>query len=415
VVNFVLRARAQNHGKNPAWTSYEKLRSVIEKRMFSSTEDLLPVISFNAKASSDEQKKHQDFVKRMIRQGLHRQAGAAAGRVVSARGRRRDGSAAMSQLVDRRLSGKNRSAVNRQRFLRRFKGRSARPWPKRCPAVIVADLERGEKISIPSKDFNGARSFTMARAAGATSCIRATRSSSAATGSTGRRAAPVGAAAKVRQDGEGMDEFVFELSKEEFMEFFFQDLALPDLVKKQLAAVPETKRARAGFVSSGQSRQPACGAFDEAGHRPPAGHGRRSARSAARSGGSPGGPDRRRQGWTVPKKPRSCARRSPALKARIAAVPYIDTWDLRYANRVDQPTPSQPGGDVLPAGCVRLHGRGPQEHRQALLHAALPVPDQELRAHRTWCSSAITRWPWKWTRKTSSTPAKAAARWCPAP
>ena len=69
VVNFVLRARAQNHGKNPAWTSYEKLRAVIEKRMFSSTEDLLPVISFNAKASSDEQKKHQDFVQRMVAKG----------------------------------------------------------------------------------------------------------------------------------------------------------------------------------------------------------------------------------------------------------------------------------------------------------------------------------------------------------
>ena len=62
VVNFVLRARAQNAGKNPSWTSYEKLRAVIEKKMFSNTEDLLPVISFNAKASADEQRKHQDFV-----------------------------------------------------------------------------------------------------------------------------------------------------------------------------------------------------------------------------------------------------------------------------------------------------------------------------------------------------------------
>lgn len=69
VVNFVLRARAQNHGKNPAWTSYEKLRVVIEKRMFSNTEDLLPVISFNTKASSEEQKKHHEFVDRMVAKG----------------------------------------------------------------------------------------------------------------------------------------------------------------------------------------------------------------------------------------------------------------------------------------------------------------------------------------------------------
>ena len=69
IVNFVLRARAKNAGKNPAWTSYEKLRAVIEKKMFSNTEDLLPVISFNTKASADEQKKHAEFVDRMVAKG----------------------------------------------------------------------------------------------------------------------------------------------------------------------------------------------------------------------------------------------------------------------------------------------------------------------------------------------------------
>jgi len=69
IVNFVLRAKASNNGKNPAWTSYEKLRTVIEKKMFSNTEDLLPVISFNAKSSSDEEKKHADFVERMVEKG----------------------------------------------------------------------------------------------------------------------------------------------------------------------------------------------------------------------------------------------------------------------------------------------------------------------------------------------------------
>ena len=69
IVNFVLRARAQNAGKNPTWTSYEKLRTVIEKKMFSNTEELLPVISFNAKASADDANKHQEFVDRMVAKG----------------------------------------------------------------------------------------------------------------------------------------------------------------------------------------------------------------------------------------------------------------------------------------------------------------------------------------------------------
>lgn len=69
IVNFVLRAQATNQGDNPKWTSYEKLRLIIEKKMFASTEDLLPVISFNAKASTDEQSKHRDFVDRMVERG----------------------------------------------------------------------------------------------------------------------------------------------------------------------------------------------------------------------------------------------------------------------------------------------------------------------------------------------------------
>jgi serine protein kinase len=69
IVNFVLRARANNNGHNPTWSSYEKLREVIEKKMFSNTEDLLPVISFNAKASADEREKHQNFVARMVAKG----------------------------------------------------------------------------------------------------------------------------------------------------------------------------------------------------------------------------------------------------------------------------------------------------------------------------------------------------------
>jgi len=69
IVNFVLRARANNKGNNPAWHTYEKLRTVIEKKMFSNTEELLPVISFNAKASTDEKKKHEEFINRMVTKG----------------------------------------------------------------------------------------------------------------------------------------------------------------------------------------------------------------------------------------------------------------------------------------------------------------------------------------------------------
>ncbi len=66
IVKFCLRSRAANGGKNPSWTSYEKIREVIEKRMFSQVEDLLPVISFGSKKDSETEKKHSEFVSRMV-------------------------------------------------------------------------------------------------------------------------------------------------------------------------------------------------------------------------------------------------------------------------------------------------------------------------------------------------------------
>jgi serine protein kinase len=69
VVKFSLRARASNAGRNPSWTSYEKIREVIERRMFSQVEELLPVISFGSKKDSESEKKHGEFVERMVARG----------------------------------------------------------------------------------------------------------------------------------------------------------------------------------------------------------------------------------------------------------------------------------------------------------------------------------------------------------
>lgn len=69
VVKFALRSRAGNEGRNPSWTSYEKIRDVIERRMFSQVEELLPVISFGSKKDGDTEKKHEEFVSRMVARG----------------------------------------------------------------------------------------------------------------------------------------------------------------------------------------------------------------------------------------------------------------------------------------------------------------------------------------------------------
>ena len=203
IVNFVLRARANNDGKNPLWTSYEKLRTVIEKKMFSNTEELLPVISFNAKASADEAKKHENFVNRMVDKGYTpkqvrllcewylrvRKSSAEAG----------GQSAMLQQIIDRRLAGKNKSIGNRERFLRRYKeqireavqarGRRARHPRHRARRGHPHPEERHQRAG---------RSAT-ARAARARSCTRATRSTCAATASSGPRAAAGGGSGRARR------------------------------------------------------------------------------------------------------------------------------------------------------------------------------------------------------------------------
>jgi serine protein kinase len=69
IVTYVLRYRAKHEDKNPSWTSYEKLRAVIEKKMFSNTEELIPAIAFDAKRSEKDQKTHAGFVARMVEKG----------------------------------------------------------------------------------------------------------------------------------------------------------------------------------------------------------------------------------------------------------------------------------------------------------------------------------------------------------
>ena len=242
----------------------------------------------------------------------------------------------MNHLIDRRLSGKNKSAVNRQRFLRRFKAQIRRAAADAVSGRKVSDLERGEKISIPAKDLSEPAFHH--GPGGRRNVVHPGNKDFIAGDHVDRPPAGGGQGSSASQDGEGMDEFVFELSREEFMNFFFEDLALPDLVKKQLSAVPEVKRVRAGFVNEGnpanlnvvRSMKTALGRRLAMSAGP-----REALREAEEALAALTG-----RGEADGEAAALLREEIGALKARIAAVPFIDTWDLRYANRVDQPTPS---------------------------------------------------------------------------
>ncbi len=246
-------------------------------------------------------------------------------------------------IIDRRLAGKNKSVGNRERFLRRYKEQIKDAVKRAIDGRGIRDIERGEEITIPKKDIHepvfhhgpggvretvhpGNREYIMGD--------RIERPQQGGGGGSGK--------GQASDSGEGEDDFTFSLSKEEFMQVFFEDLALPHLVRTQLAETPEWKSHRAGFTSDGnptnlhvvRSMRGAIGRRIAIGAEA-----RRELRACeeeleALLEGAPLGDTASGQQITALKM------RIEELQARIARIPYLDPIDLRFRNRVRVPVPT---------------------------------------------------------------------------
>ncbi|MBS0440376.1 MAG: DUF444 family protein, partial [Proteobacteria bacterium] len=157
----------------------------------------------------------------------------------------------MQQIIDRRLAGKNKSIGNRERFLRRHKDQIREAVKRAVDGRGIRDMEKGEDIHIPRRDISepvfghgqgGKREMVHP---GNQDYVRGDRIERPKGGGGG------GGGGQASDSGEGEDDFVFHLSKEEFMQVFFDDLALPNLARTTLAETPEFKTHRAGFSSDG--------------------------------------------------------------------------------------------------------------------------------------------------------------------
>jgi uncharacterized sporulation protein YeaH/YhbH (DUF444 family) len=245
----------------------------------------------------------------------------------------------MATFIDRRLDGKNKSSVNRQRFIRRFKGQIKKAVAEAMNGRSITDIDNGEKVNIPARDLSepvfghgpggrreaihpGNREFTPGD--------RIARPQGGAGGGAG--------GGQASNTGEGEDDFVFELSREEFLELFFEDLELPNLVRTQLAKATEFKSVRAGFTSAGNPAN-----IDVV----------RSLRGALARRMAMAAPYSRRLHEAEEELQRlldespvdeirvqALAEEIEHLRARVRAVPFIDTFDLRYVNRIQQPQPT---------------------------------------------------------------------------
>ena len=156
----------------------------------------------------------------------------------------------LQQIIDRRLSGKNKSVGNRERFLRRHKDQIREAVRRAVDGRGIRDMERGEDVHIPKKDLtepvfgHGEGGVREVVRPGNTEHVKGDRIAKPQ-GGQGQ------GGSQASDTGDGEDDFVFHLTKEEFMQVFFEDLALPNLERTQLAETPEWKSHRAGFTSDG--------------------------------------------------------------------------------------------------------------------------------------------------------------------
>jgi len=155
------------------------------------------------------------------------------------------------QIVDRRLNPKAKSLGNRQRFLRRAKGEIRDAIKDSLRSRKIAETESAEKVTIRSKSLREP-SFGLGRNSGLRDYVLpATKSTKSATRSPSHKAEGVVAAARAAPNGEGQDDFTFTLTKDEFLDLFFDDLKLPNLIKVKLKDLKAPRTIRAGFSSDG--------------------------------------------------------------------------------------------------------------------------------------------------------------------
>ena len=249
----------------------------------------------------------------------------------------------MLQIIDRRLAGKNKSIGNRERFMRRYKDKIKDAVRRAVDGRGIRDLERGEEVRIPKKDLSepvfhhgsgGKREMVHPGNQEYVRGDRIKRPQGGQGGGSGK--------GQASDQGEGDDDFTFALSKEEFMQVFFEDLALPNLARTTLAETPEWKSHRAGFSSDGTPNnlhvvRSLRGAI---GRRIAIGSGSRKdlaelearlaiAQAAAAAGDASALAE-------IPELDAQIA----ALQSRLGRIPYLDPIDLRYRSRVKVAVPT---------------------------------------------------------------------------
>ena len=243
----------------------------------------------------------------------------------------------MAQLIDRRPNAKGKSTVNRQRFLRRYKSQIKRAISEQISERSITNIDSGENVSIPTRDI-AEPTFRSDKGGVREGVFPGNKEF--ARGDRIKR--PLGGGQQkgksASDSGEGEDDFSFEISKDEYLDMLFDDLELPNLQKTQLHKMTRSKTVRAGFTNDGV---------------PANINVVRSLRSALARRMAMGSEPRRRlheleaeletlrrDAGEDESEPEQLQREIEHLRGRIARIPFIDTFDLRFNNYVQRPEPT---------------------------------------------------------------------------
>ena len=242
----------------------------------------------------------------------------------------------MGFLIDRRQQGKNKSAVNRQRFLKRHKAQIRRSLEERLRERSITDTNKGESINISGKDTTEP-SFHHGRGGRQIRIFPGNHEFASGDKLPRPKGAGAGAGQGASDSGEGNDDFVFEISQQEFLELLFEDLELPNLIRKQLALDQEYKPRRAGFSSSGSpSNISVIRSMRSA-------TARRIAMTAGKRRELRALQDELKELRLQPSFPPALAaeleEKITDLRERINRVPFLDDIDLRYHQQILEPVP----------------------------------------------------------------------------
>lgn len=242
----------------------------------------------------------------------------------------------MAYIIDRRLNSRNKNAVNRQRFMRRYKSHIQKAVQEAIKQRSITDMERGEDVTIPASDVDeptfshgtgGRRSIVHPGNREYITGDRVPRPSGGGGGGGGGDAS---------DGGEGDDDFIFQLTQDEFLDVMFENLELPNLIKRHLKGADSFKRVHAGFAHDGvPAKLNVVRSLRVA-----------KARRIALTGGA-----RHRisaleddlvlaEGAGDEVTARRIKNELSELRRRIKRVPFLDSYDLRYNLHLKQPVPT---------------------------------------------------------------------------